>query len=205
MHSIENNKQINDLNIQNGTNSRSEEFPQYSEYTQQKEYHQFKERSFVNEMGMTEELKPKKEKNSSQEKSLKIANVLRKVISAFAVVIVAAVVAPDIVPILSTASPEIYYAYVDVQEESISYSIGVEGYIEGDELSVIVYNDFFKDENIEKSKEIYGYVEGLKPNMRYKIQVECAGKVILQKTLITGSGQNIEMSSSSSSPEQSHP
>ncbi|MCR5458049.1 MAG: hypothetical protein K6F14_08225 [Clostridiales bacterium] len=202
MHSLEHENPINDLHIQNKTESRPEEIHQYGEYSNQKEFQSYEERPIVNETGQTGDNKVEKVVGSS-ERAVTIANWVRKMLSAFAVVLAACIVAPEIIPALATAGPEISYAYASAEEEAISYSVGVAGYLEGDELSVIVYNDFFRDEHTVKDDYIFGYVENLKPNMTYKIQVVCAGRVLLQDSLITGAEKYIEIWPSSESEHHS--
>ncbi|MBQ7153452.1 MAG: hypothetical protein IJR83_05900 [Clostridia bacterium] len=139
-------------------------------------------------------------RKTNAEKAVRTAQTLRRVLAVVAVVAVVAVATPEFVPILATTSPEIQMAYIYTEEDYIFYEIQVGNYMDGDELCVSVYNDFIRKEQKASEPFISGSVDGLKPELRYHIEISCAGRVLLRRVITAGSGETIEIYEKSSEP-----
>ena len=90
-----------------------------------------------------------------------------------------------IVPSISTSDYSAEFLSLTASETSISYVVSIDNYSEGDELVIVVYNDFTRREQTVAGAMYKGEEVGLKPNMYYKVAVVDGNKTILEQTLWT--------------------
>lgn len=145
MNSLEHQDIINDLHIENGSRTRPPEYPQYTECEEQAEINREDEWSPVKESGAPDVRGASPEKKRASGKAVTMAQRLKQLLTFVAFIAAAAIVVPDIVPILDLGSPNVDYIYFEPDEEMIWFSIAVET-MSGDKLTVTVKNDFIKEE-----------------------------------------------------------
>ena len=181
-----------------------DEFTRFKEGQREQELHPVTERQAYTESESTQSPRTQETRDDGRrttaEKAVKTAQTLRRILTVCAVVVVVAVATPEFMPILATTSPEIQMAYIYTEEDYIFYEVQIGNYMDGDEVSVVVYNDFIREEQKAKEEFVSGSVEGLKPKLRYHIEILCAGKVLLQRVITAGSGETIEIYEKSSEP-----
>lgn len=136
---------IKDLHIENSSNGLPPEYPQYPESEEQAEFSGAAEWSAVRESGEPETRGESAEAKTVSGKAVTMAQRLKQLLTFVALIAAAAIIVPDIVPVLDLGSPELHSLYFDAGEESVSFSIEVET-MSGDELTVILQNDFQKEQ-----------------------------------------------------------
>ena len=141
MDSLEHQDIINDLHIENTSKNLPPEYPQYDERKEQAEFAPVDERVYIPEGGLPEE-KTLRSKSAVQ----KAMQAIKTLMTFCAMLVAAAIVLPDAIPFLDNGSPVLIYAEFNPEDESIYFSMALETRITGDELSVIVHNDFIDEE-----------------------------------------------------------
>ena len=145
MRSLENRSMINDLHIKNSSKSLPPEYPQYNELTEQTEFRQQDEWAPVLEDGSPDTSRSPAKKPSS-EKAVTMAMTLKKLLAAVALIAAVAIIMPGIVPAIDLGSPVLETLYISSYDNYIIISASIEAREYGDELRVVVYNDFVRYE-----------------------------------------------------------
>ena len=145
MNSLEHQDVINDLNIKNTSKTLPPEYPQYEEREEQSEFGRVSEWSAVKESGAPDTRGAPQEKKTASSKALNLAQRLKQLLTFVALIAAAAIIMPDVVPVLDLGAPELKFAEFYPEEDFISFSMEIET-MSGDELTVIVKNDFVKEE-----------------------------------------------------------
>ncbi len=161
MNSLEHQNVINDLNI-NTSKTLPPEYPQYEEREEQAEFGRVSEWYAVKESGAPDARGAPRAKKTASEKALSMAQKLKQLLTFVALIAAAAIIVPDIIPVLDLGAAELKFAEFYPEEDFISFSMEIET-MSGDELTVIVQNDFIKEEASLILGEFHdkeGYYEG---------------------------------------------
>ena len=154
------------------------------------EYSPVKEFTTFSELAGTEHTPSGKAKN--------MASHLKTLLTAFAIVTVAAVSLFKLIPINLDAV--LSHASVFAEEDRICYSYAFDDFQSGDTITVRVFNDFTNYTESFKDSWGSGEAEGLKPGMLYTIEFRYKGTVVFSHSLYAGSDDCYEYSRSTDHP-----
>lgn len=125
--------------------------------------------------------------NNNTEKTKKKANSLAKLLTTIATVVSAGmvgIVGLNIInPPTATVSAEIQEVYTT--DSDVYYFITLDNYNEGDDVYVILYNDFTNRTQKAESSEFDGGFEDLQTNMYYNLEVKQGDITIASKRVRT--------------------
>lgn len=168
----------NEIRLKNDA-VRQDELPRYSEYAEPREFTNVSETKRIAEIpeSRAERAKPAKRKTTRWQRIL------------IAAVATVAVVAFDLVGLSPPSGASVRSYSIEASDTSVFYWIEFDNYTSGDDLSVEVYNDFFRYRQEVEDHSVSGDVFDLKPNMTYTVDVRSGNSILLRKKVTTQESQ----------------
>lgn len=175
-------EKTNKINVSGETNTLITENQKYSEFSSAKEFAPITENKRIFEINdETKKIITKKKRKAFQWQHFLVSATT-----------VAAVTVIGVGGIVQTPNISIVRYYIGTSPYSMFYEIVLDGYKSGDNVTLEIYNDFFRCSELVSDNFAAGQIGDLKENMTYTLELKQGTQVLLKKNIITREGEIYE-------------